>query len=194
MPDRLTFFQLALVIACSAAVTAQQVERSPYARPVGRAAVEYRDPDIHVVAAYYYSQRNHDSRWLMIEAAVSTTRTLVIERDDIVLRTAEGREIPLATQRRFGQDSARITSLLQNARTSGHDVVSYFVQRDRVDSMRLFTRPFGGVVHNSFVVEDHRVAAGALFFEAPTGRWAEGTYTLLVRHESGAAELPIELE
>jgi hypothetical protein len=188
---------LALVFSAAlagGALTSGQVERSPYAREVGRAAVEYRDAHVHVVAAYYYSQRNHDSRWLMIQAAVSTTRALVIERDDMALRTPEGREIPLATQRRFGQDSARITSLLQNARTSGHDVVSYFVQRDRVDSMRLFTRPFGGVVHDSFVTDDHRVTAGTLFFEAPTGRWAEGTHTLIVRHEGGVAALPIELE
>jgi hypothetical protein len=183
-----------VAIAVSAGVTAAaQAERSPYVNTLGGAAAEYRDSRVHVVAAYYYSQRNHDSRWLMIETAVSTTGTQVIERGDIALRTPEGREIPLATQRRFGEDAARITSLLQNARVSGHDVVSYFVQRDRVDSMRLFARPFGGVVHDSFVAEDHRVTAGTLFFEAPTGRWAAGTYTLVVRHEEGSAELPIEL-
>jgi hypothetical protein len=44
------------------------------------------------------------------------------------------------------------------------------------------------------VVDVHRVVVGELFFESPTGLWEDGTYSLIVRHEQGQAELPIELE
>lgn len=191
-PVRLALCSAALLLGVHA-VAAQQ-EFSSANRQRGRAAVEYRDPDIHVVAAYYYSQRNHDSRWLMIEAAVSTTDSAVLERSDITLRTPQGREIPLATQRRVGDDVGRIRALLQNASTQGHDVSAYFVQRDRIETMNLFTLPFGEVVHDSFVTDRHRVAAGRLFFESPTGAWEDGTYALVVRHENGIAELPIVLD
>ena len=65
-------------IFCGAAlavtsITAQQKELSSANRKIGNAAVEYRDKAIHVVAAYYHSQRNHDSRWLLVESALSTT-------------------------------------------------------------------------------------------------------------------------
>ena len=60
--------------------------------------------------------------------------------------------------------------------------------------MRLFTLPFGPVVHDSFVVDRDRVAVGPLFFESPTGAWEDGTYALIVRHGEGTAELPIRLE
>ena len=171
-----------------------QEEFSDANRQRGRAAVEYRDADAHIVAAYYYSQRNHESRWLMIEAGVSTTESVTVERSAIALRTPEGREIPLATQRRVGEDVARIEQLLQNARVLSHNVASYFTQRDRIENMDLFTLPFGPVVHDSFVVDRNRVAVGPLFFEAPTGAWEKGTYALIVRHSKGTAALPIHLE
>jgi hypothetical protein len=185
---------------CGAALTlaatqlSAQQEFSSANRKQGRAAVEYRDKAIHIVAAYYYSQRNHDSRWLLIQNALSTSDEEIIRRDQFVLRTPQGREIPLATQTRIGQDVTRIEQLLQNASVQSHNVTSYFRQRDRTEDMRLFRLPFGPVVHNDFIVDRDRVAVGPLFFESPTGAWEPGTYALVVRHENGAAELPIQLE
>ena len=92
------------------------------------------------------------------------------------------------------EDVSRIEQLLQNANVLSHNVASYFVQRDRIESMSLFTLPFGPVVHDSFVVDRNRVAVGPLFFESPTGAWEKGTYALIVRHSKGASELPIHLE
>jgi hypothetical protein len=185
---------LCAALAAAPLALAAQEEFSSANKSVGRAAVEYRDADAQIVAAYYYSQRNHESRWLMIEAGVSTTASNTIERGAIALRTPQGREIPLATQKRIGEDVPRIEQLLQNASVLDHNVASYFVQRDRVEPMSLFTLPFGPVVHDSFVVDRHRVAVGPLFFESPTGAWEKGTYALIVRHSKGTAELPIHLE
>ena len=161
--------------------------------PLGKAVVEYRDQAIQMVAAYNYSQRNHDSPWLLIEAGL-TGRDAIINRGDIVLRTPQGLEIPLASQRRVGEDTTRIARLLQQSRVVRHDVPSYFNQRDRIESMRLFTLPFGSVVHDSFVIDRDRLAIGPLFFESPTGAWEDGTYALVVRLGEGTAELPIRLE
>jgi hypothetical protein len=75
-----------------------------------------------------------------------------------------------------------------------HDATSYFVQRDRIEDMRFFRLPFDDVVHNDFVVDRDRVAAGPLFFASPTGAWKRGTYARVVQHPKGTAELPIRLE
>ena len=174
-------------------VAAQQ-EFSSANKRLGQAVVEYRDKVLHVVAAYNYSQRNHDSRWLLIEAGVSTSDEAIIRRDAIALRTPQGQEIPLATQRRVGEDIKRVEQLLQNARVQTHNVASYFTQQDRTEDMQLFRLAFGPVVHDEFIVDRDRVAVGALFFESPTGAWERGTYALVVRHRKGNAELPINLE
>ena len=194
----LSAWVLCAALAVAAPVAAQkdtaQKEFSSANRKIGNAAVEYRDKTIHVVAAYYHSQRNHDSRWLLIESALSTTDNSIIKREDIVLRTPQGREIPLATQTRVGEDVKRVEQLLQNAKVQTHPVASYFNERDRIEDMKMFRLPFGPVVHNEFVADRNHVAVGPLFFESPTGAWEKGTYALVVRHPKGVAELPITLE
>ena len=186
-------FCCAAVVLAGAHLSAQKEFSSATNKRLGQAAVQFKDKTIHVVAAYYYSQRNHDSRWLYIQSALSTAKDTIIHRNEIVLRTPQGREIPLATQSQVGDDVKRVEQLLQNALVQSHDVVSYF-RLDRVEDMQMFRLPFGPVVHNEFVVDRDRVAAGPLFFESPTGAWEKGTYTLVVRHKNGTAELPIILE
>ena len=182
----------AITVMVSAAVSAQQ-EFSSANKSRGKAAVEYRDKNAHIVAAYYYSQLEHDSRWIMIDTALSTSHDTIIRRDAISLRTPEGREIPLASQRRIGEDVKRIEQLLQNAKVTRHDTLSYFTE-GRFEDMQLFRLPFDPVVHNEFVVDRDRVAYGPFFFESPTGAWEDGTYALVINHGNGTAELPIRLE
>ena len=189
----------ALWLFCTAALavaapplTAQ--EDSPAVKKLGKAVVEYRDKAIHVVVAYNYSQRNHDSRWLYLQTGLTTRHETKIRRDEIALRTPQGQSIPLATQRQVGDDTKRVEQLLQNARTVSHDVPSYFRQYYTIEDMQFFRLPFDRIVHDDFIVDRERLAVGPFFFEAPTGLWEKGTYSLVVRHKDGIAELPIQLE
>jgi hypothetical protein len=184
----------AAMVATTGPQLVGQQEFSSANKKRGKAVVEYRDKTAHVVAAYNYSQRNHDSRWIVIQAAMSTSKGSTIRRSDIALRTPAGREIPLATQTRIGEDVRKVEQLLQNASVQAHDVVAYFNQRDRPEDMQLFRLPFGPVVHNEFITDRDHVATGPLFFESPTGAWERGTYALIVRHENGNVEMPINLE
>ena len=184
---------VAVLVTVSIVAVATQAE-FPHVRNRGRSTVEFDDKQVHIVASYDYSQREHDSRWLLIQLAMSAKQRMVIERDWIALRAADDREFPLATQVRVGEDINAVQQLLQNASTQRHNTTSYFVQRDRPEAMRLFRLPFGDVVHTNFAVDEDHVATGDLFFESPTGRWANGTYSLVVRHDGGQASLPIRLE
>lgn len=190
---------LSVWMVCCAAValaaphlTAQEVSSSVKKR--GKAVVEYRDNAIQIVAAYNYSQRNHDSRWLYIQSGLTTRDEHIIRRDAIALRTPQGQTISLASQRQVGDDTKRIEQLLQNARSVSHDIPSYFTQAGRIEDMQLFRLPFDRIVHDEFIVDRDRLAVGPLFFASPTGAWEDGTYMLVVRHGKGVAELPITLE
>ena len=193
MSRRLTLLSVALSLSLAGTAQAQN-ELFPHTKDWGRAAIQYKDDDIHLVAAYYYSQRNHDSHWLLIEAAVSTEERMTIHRDSIRLITPDGVEVTLAAQQRFGRDIPRVRLIIQNATTTRHDVRSYFNRRGRSESFRFFSLPGGPVVFDDFVVDSFRVAGGDLFFESPTGAWEDGTYTLIIEHEGVRAAVPIELE
>jgi hypothetical protein len=184
----------ALVCGLVGAAYAQEDGVFPRTKRRGQAVVEYRDAEIHVVAAYVYSQRNHDSRWLLIQSAISTTRNMTIDRQNITLVTpGGGRVVTLASQERFAQDVNRVKTLLQNASVTRHNVLSYFNQRSGGERMRLFALNSGPVLTN-FVTDEHHVAVGDLFFESPTGRWDEGVYSLVIEKDGARAVLPIELE
>jgi hypothetical protein len=170
-----------------------QPEFYPHTKRLGRALAAYEDAHIHIVVAYYYSQRNHDSRWILLQAGVSTRRPTTVWRDDIELVMPSGRPIPLAAQRRWSQDAVRAGQLLQAVTVTRRDLGSYFRQSGRV-RMRFFTFPVSETVQDEFVVDGLRFAYGDLLFESPTGRWQPGTYTLMIRHQNGRVALPIELE
>ena len=169
-------------------------ELFPNTEDHGRAAVEYLDDQLQVVAAYYYSQRNHDSRWLLIETAITSSDAMTIERDNIKLVRPDGREISLASQRAFARDHQRIRPLLQAATTTRHGIGAYIV-RQRARRFRFFVQPFDGIVDTLLDSDQHRVVWGDLFFSSPTGRWDPGTYSLVVTGGNGRqAVLPIDLE
>jgi len=182
-----------VLLGSAATMWAQEDRFFPKTKRLGRAATEYRDDDIHVVAAHHYSQRNHDSRWLLIQTAVSTTRDLTIDRQNISLVTPEGRVVSLPSQARFARDVSRVRPVVQNAWVTRHDVLSYFNQRDWQESMRLFALDSGTVLTN-FVTDKDHVAVGDLFFDAPTGSWGPGTYSLVIERDGARAVLPIELD
>ena len=169
-------------------------ELFPDTRDRGRAAVEFEGEALHAVAAYYYSQRNHDSRWLLIELAITSSTHMRIDPDDILLRQPDGREIPLASQRIWRQDHQRVVPLLQNAAVTRHGVSSYF-KRSGNRQFRFFVRPTEGIVDRFFDIDQHRFAWGDLFFASPTGAWDAGTYSLVINGEEDTqAVLPIDLD
>ena len=190
---RLTSFLMALALTPAATAVAQD-ELFPNTEEKGRAAIQYQDDEIQLVAAYYYSQRNHDSRWLLIEAALTTAERMTIRRDAFRLITPDGTEVALPIQRRFSQDVERVRRLVQNASTSRHGTPAYFKARNQTEDIRFFSLPGGRTVANDFYVDRDRIALGDLFFLSPTGAWEDGTYTLVLEHEGVRAAVPIELE
>ena len=124
---------------------------------------------------------------------MSAERAMDIHREDNHLVMPDGRELPLATQRRFAQDIRRTRLLLQNASLTRHGIGAYFKIHNGVP-MKFFALPFQGIVHDFFVADTWRLAWGDLFFESPTGLWEAGTYSLIIQHEDVRAALPISLE
>src|SRR5712671_605937 len=67
-----------------------QEQSFPHTKQRGRATVEYKDDILQVVASYDYSQRNHESPWLLVDLAAWTERRLILDRDNITLVTPSG--------------------------------------------------------------------------------------------------------
>ena len=187
---------LAALMMSVATVSALPAQTREFAnvRELGRALAEYNDGVTQAVAAYYHSQRNHDSRWLLIEVGLMSRKALTLGRDQVELVTPAGIELPLASQRQWGQDGARARALLQQAQPTRHQVKSYFREVNGREELRFFTRPEeGGTTIDGTQVLPEQVLLGDLYFEAPAGAWDRGTYALVIHRDDGTIRLPIEL-
>jgi len=188
-----------LVLVATGAVFAQSPTRAvpkefSHVRSLGRAVAEFKDDRIQVVAAYYYSQANHDFPWLLIELGALGQRATKINREQIELVTPNGRVVGLATQARWGEDSTRNALLLQRAQTSRHPVASYFKADNGRTHLRFFTQPPRfGTVRNEVDLAPNELGLGDLLFASPTRFWDKGTYALIIRFDGAEAVTPIEL-
>ena len=194
------------VVALAASVSqAQQqvIPEFPHTTERGRAAGVFQNDDLRVVATYYYSQRHHDSRWLLIKVGVMANHPTQIDREDIYLLTPSGQRVELPTQRAWRKDHQQIRLLRNEARTMGHPLRDYFTKSDVRDFRFFALKPVGpGTGRDFFISYDffdanrYRLEMGDLYFASPTDTWDKGTYALVfeVEEKDIRAVLPIHLE
>jgi hypothetical protein len=194
--NRLLIASLITLATCSLA--AQKEWSFPNTRANGRATQEYDRDGLHVVVNYDYAQRNHKTKWLLLDLAIASKQSFILHRKDITLLTPEGGQLPVAPQEELVGDSAGITLVLQNARIWRRDLLSYFNQRSGGvpnEQIRFQAFPPGRTTVSDEATVDHdHVTVGQLLFRTPRGSWNAGTYRLEVNTEAGLAALPIKLE
>ena len=182
-------------VALSAAQRPADDNAFPNTKPNGRATVEYKDEKVQAVAIYDYSQRNHETAWILVQIGVALRERGEVRRDSFSVVMPGGRSVPLATQEQFLADSQVITKLRQNARIFQRDVISYFPKSADGEFIRWFALPGEGTVRNPAIVpSEHGVVIGDLYFRSPTLRWEAGTHRLVFNNDKGHAELPLRLE
>jgi hypothetical protein len=198
MTPRFSFVLVLVAVALAAGPGASAQSARPrelsHVKQLGAALAEYDNGSMHAVAAYYYSQRNHDSRWLLIEIGINSQRLTNVSRDRIELATPTGDVVPLSGQRRWVEDGERAQRLFQQVRPTRHQVASYFREIADISRLRFFTAPGqGGTVIDDIDTASDQILLGDLLFESPTGLWERGRYVLAIGHNHGVAELPIDL-
>jgi hypothetical protein len=193
--NRMLIASLIALATCSLA--AQKEWSFPHTRPNGRATPEYEQDDLHIVVNYDYAQRNHKTKWLLLDLAIASKQSFILHSKDITLLTPDGRQLPVAPQEELLEDSAGITLVLQNARIWRRDLTSYFSQRNGGvpnEQIRFQAFPPGRTVSSEATVDRDHVTGGQLLFRTPRGSWDAGTYRLEVNTDAGLAALPIKLE
>jgi hypothetical protein len=186
----------AAILAGVAPMKAQPpAEGFPNTKRLGKAIVQYRDKQgLQVVLSYEYSQRHHESTWLLIDIGARSDHRLVLDREHFKLVSASGDWFPVASQRHFLDSAPQIQSLRQNASVWRRDLGSYFGALDYRERLKFFALPGEGVIITGALLDKDRNTFGELYFEMPRGSWEKGEYALLVEHPQARVKLPITLE
>ena len=193
--NRILIASFVTLAMCSLA--AQTEWSFPHTRANGRATPEYNHNELHVVVNYDCAQRNHQTKWLLLDLAVASKQSFILNRKDLSLLTPDGLHVPVARQEELLEDSAGLNLVLQNARICRRDIRSYFVERNGGipdEQIRFQSFPLGRTVSDQATVDRNHVTAGQLLFRTPRGSWDAGTYRLEVNSDAGVAALPIKLE
>ena len=173
---------------------AQQQEFGfPNTTRLGRATVQFRDSQLQVVLNYEYSQRNHDSAWLLMDFGARSEKRLVLDREHFKLVSQSGEWFPVASQRHFVDAARQIQSLRQNASVWRRDLGSYLGALNQRERLKFFALPGEGVVITGALLDKDRNTFGELYFEMPRGSWDAGDYALLIEHPQASLKLPISL-
>ncbi len=200
MPHRTSPAFLAVVVASVAALdlapvpTQQPARELPFVREMGGALAEFDDGVVHAVAAYYHSQRQHDTPWLLVELGINSQKTVRVHRESIEIETPSGRVVPLASHRQWTADLERGSQLFQAAAPTRHQVRTYFREFATFTALRFVQPPRGTSTIVDFAdLTADQVFLGDLVFKAPTGAWARGRHVLAIHNAASTARLPIEL-
>src|SRR6266576_3932634 len=118
----------------------------PHTKRLGKATVQFRDSRLQVVLNYEYSQRSHNSAWLLVDFGARAEKRLVLDREHFKLVSETGEWFPVASQRHFLDSAPQIQSLRQNAAVWRRGLGSYFGALDYRDQLKFFALPGEGVI------------------------------------------------
>jgi len=183
-----------IVLAATQTAAERQEAGFPNTKRLGRATVEFRDAQLQVVLNYEYSQRHHDSAWLLVDFGGRSERRLVLDREHFKLVSQSGEWFPVASQRHFVDAAKQIQALRQNASVWRRDLGSYLGALNLRERLKFFALPGEGVVITGALLDKDRNTFGELYFEMPRGSWDEGDYALLIEHPQARIKLPISLD
>ena len=195
-----------VALACGAPAAAQPFRlhqgdfpnvRFPDARFGEPHLVVYDDGDLLASASYRYSQRHHDSPWLVLTLELAASEALTIRREDIALVRPDGAAAPPATERERERDIEGLLRVL-NDRADWPDTLSFAFPRSRIDrGFHRFDFGAGGADRTPDAVlriEARGGIRGDVFFVSPDGRWPSGVHALIVTvDEARVVRLPILL-
>ncbi len=188
-------FGATLVVAGTAVADIPAPSVRPSVRSLGHTLAEYRDNQVQLVASWRWAEAHPHSKWIFLDTWVSPTSngSFDINREGISLVTPDGSRIDLASQRRLAENLPNLKMVLLQARVFHDPIAPYFPGVHRLERFKFFTVPGRHVVFDSVGLGPMTLAHGDLFFESPTGSFAPGVYTLVIRNRNVNVRLPFTL-
>ena len=164
-------------------------------RQTGRYSVSYEGPEIEATVLFHGVDREMGGGWLVVVAQLRgspRSGVVTIHRDDISLRTPDGRRLPLVDQKEFRAAYREIHSRVRRLVSSSEPLQTYASDLRRCDRWFL-TQPGEGFAQDELGISTFEVCWGPLVFEVPGGV-QPGRWRLIIDLEESRVDIPFELE
>jgi hypothetical protein len=183
---------LASVVFAGGALAAPA--ESPVKR-LGKTVVQHKDPNVKAVLSWRYANQTFEKEpWLLLELAFAAEREPVdLNREDVSLLTPGGERLPLPSQKRLAEGMKDVRWVVQKASVARDPITGYFSNQTLEQRIPFFAIPGEQIVQDEVGAGPTFLSRGDLFFEAPSGVWKPGRYTLVLKNKKMSVELPFNL-
>ncbi len=190
---RSIFLSATAVLAVLAGGALAATETGPVKR-LGKTVVQHKDANVRAVLSWRYANQTFGKEpWLLLELAFAAERGPVdLNREDVSLLTPSGEKFPLPGQKRLAE-AIDVRWVLQKASVARDPITGYFPNQRLEQAIPFFTYAGGPVVLDEIGGGPTMLSRGDIFFEAPTGAWKPGRYTLVLKNKKMSVELPFDL-
>jgi predicted small secreted protein len=184
----------ALSAACGSTSASKGRPTEPTVDQPGRTISRYRDPLVEVLVDYKFANLSVGDDWMILNVAVTSSESKAIEvrREHVLVRTPNGRKIPLPSYPDFIDAYPEIQSAARRAALASDPID--FTQAGR-RTCHLGFQPLPGTIaaRESGFVNTHKICQGLLHFPVEGGM-QPGKWELIIDFEEFDARVPFESE
>jgi hypothetical protein len=184
----------ALLAACSSGSPTKGRSNEPTVDQLGKTISRYRDPLVEVIVDYKFANLNQGEDWIILNVAITSSESKAIEvrRDHVLVRTPDGRKIPLPSYPDFIAAYPELQSAARRAALASDPID--FTQAGR-QTCDLRFQPLPGTVTalESVYVNMRKICQGLLYFPVQGGV-QPGNWEFIIEFEEFDARVPFELE
>jgi hypothetical protein len=184
---------LGLVVVAASCSSAVPTE-TPGVEQLGQYLMRQNGSEADVVLGYKHAAQSLGDEWLLVELAITSPsgESAKFERENIWVRTPAGVQVPVASQKAFGEAYGAMRNKIAQANVA-RDPMDYFPPNRQPCGLDLFVAPGEGVAFDQVTVNDRRACQGKLFFYIPGGV-QPGRYVLGIDLQEDEIRIPFTLE
>ena len=184
----------AMFAGCSSSSPGKGRPTEPSVDKPGKTISRYSDSLVEVIVDYKFANNSLGEDWMILNVAVTSWESKAIEvrRGHVLVRTPDGRKIPLPTYPEFNAAYSEIQSAARRAALASDPID--FTQAGR-QTCDLRFQPLPGTVAalESVWVNMRKICQGLLYFPVQGGV-QPGTWEFIIEFEEFDARVPFELE
>ena len=184
----------ALFAACSSSSATKGRSTEPTVDQPGKTISRYRDPLVEVIVDYKFANLNTGSDWIILNVAVTSSESKAIEvrRGHVLVRTPDGRKIPLPPYPDFIAAYPELQSAARRAALAS-DPIDFTQAGRQTCALRFQPLPGTTTALESVYVNMRKICQGLLYFPVQGGV-QPGNWELIIEFEEFDARVLFEIE
>ncbi len=188
------FATVTLFAACSSSSSTKARTTEPRLDKPGKTISRYRDTLVEVIVDYKFANKSIGDEWIILNVAITgwESKAVEVRRGHVLVRTPDGRKIPLPPYPDFIAAYPEVQSAARRAALAS-DPIDFTQAGRRTCDLGFQPLPGTNTALESVYVNMRKICQGLLFFPVQGGI-QPGTWELIIEFEEFDARVPFEID